>query len=199
MKFIFFTLVLLSFAAQAQQNLICRNEIMYDRDLREIHRFTFASHCQKAIQQSRQFRGYFCDNELMLTEQGHRLRQFTFSSHCERALMQSLNTHRLFCDESDLIGRYGLVRQFTFSSECGQAIQSVTPMGQLCDDSVMLNVYQGEIFRFNFTSECKEALATARNYRGRFCEDGMLYDHFGRILSQHRSQGSCLSFLRGEG
>lgn len=199
MKLAFFMLTLLSFAANARDQLICRNEIMYDRDLREIHRFTFSSHCQKALQQSRQFRGYFCDNELMLTEQGQRLRQFTFSSHCERALMQSLNDHRLFCDDSDLIGRYGLVRQFTFSSECNKAIQSVSRMGQICDDSVMINVYQGEIFRFSFSSECNEALMTARQFRGRFCQNGMLYDHYGRILSQHRSQGSCLSFLRGEG
>ncbi len=199
MKFILFALAFLSLTAQARESLVCRNETMYDRDLREIHRFTFSSHCQKALQQSRQYRGYFCDNELMLNDRGLRLRQFTFSSHCERALMQSLNDHRLFCDGSDLVGRYGLVRQFSFSSECSKAIQSVTFMGQLCDDSVMINVYQGEIYRFSFTSECTEALATARIYRGRFCEKGMLYDHYGRILSQHRSQGSCLSFLRGEG
>ena len=198
MKLLLLLALLSSFSVLARDLVICRNEVMYNRNLQAIHRFTFSSHCQKALEQTRQYRGYFCDQNLMMNHLGARLNQFSFSSHCDKALPQSLNQHRLFCDNSKLYGRFGLVRQFSFNRECSDAIQGATFMGQICDDEVMINVIHGEIFRFTFASECKNALSYARSYAGRFCERGTLYDHYGRSLSVHGSQSGCLSLLRGE-
>lgn len=133
-----------------------------------VHRFSFKSECNKALEEARTTAGRFCDGDKIFLPNGYEFHDFNWSSQCQEALGALRDSKAgLFCDGSAMYQIHlGQLFYHSFEAHCKEAvIQARDHRGLFCRDGVMFDQWGRALRDYGFRSSCIQALKNITSER----------------------------------
>jgi hypothetical protein len=130
-----------------------------------VYRFSLASECRKALEESRSTRGYFCDSDNLVLSSGQVFHNFTWRSQCQDALNElRISRSGLFCDNASMYQIHlGYLNIHRSASNCRTALAEARNHGGLfCRDAQMYDQRGRLIRHYPSSINCKDALRSTR-------------------------------------